>query len=41
MRTCVPEVPCELFDEVSHWLHLDQPEAVNEELDGFLASLKA
>ena len=39
LRLTVPELPCEFMDGVSHWLQLDRPEAVNEALDRFLASV--
>ena len=39
LRHTVPGLPCEFVDGVSHWLHLDRPEAVNEALDRFLASI--
>jgi pimeloyl-ACP methyl ester carboxylesterase len=39
LRHTVPELPCEFIDGVSHWLQLDRPEAVNQVLDRFLASI--
>lgn len=39
LRHTVPDLPCEFIDGVSHWLQLDRPEAVNEVLDRFLASI--
>ena len=39
LRHTVPELPCEFIDGVSHWLQLDRPEAVNQALDRFLASV--
>ncbi len=39
LRPAVPELPCQFFDDVSHWLQLDAPERVNASLDGFLARL--
>ncbi|MGO9829439.1 MAG: alpha/beta fold hydrolase [Myxococcaceae bacterium] len=39
LRLAVPELPCEFFDDVSHWLQLDRPDSVNSALDRFLASL--
>ncbi|MGO8968810.1 MAG: alpha/beta fold hydrolase [Myxococcaceae bacterium] len=41
LRLAVPELRCEFFDDVSHWLQLDSPEAVNAALDRFLATLAA
>jgi pimeloyl-ACP methyl ester carboxylesterase len=39
LRHTVPELPCEFVDGVSHWLQLDRPEAVNQAIDNFLASI--
>jgi len=41
LRAAVPELPCEFFDEVSHWLQLDRPDVVNEAVDHFLAGVPA
>jgi pimeloyl-ACP methyl ester carboxylesterase len=35
-QALVPSLPHRTIDGVGHWLHLDAPEAVNREIDGFL-----
>jgi pimeloyl-ACP methyl ester carboxylesterase len=37
----VPTLPDRTLDGVGHWLHLDAPELVNREIDGFLAGVQA
>jgi pimeloyl-ACP methyl ester carboxylesterase len=39
LRHVVPELPCKLVDDASHWLQLDQPAVVNAALDSFLAGV--
>lgn len=39
-QALVPTLAHRKIDGVGHWLHLDAPEAVNEELDRFLRTLR-
>ena len=40
-QALVPALPHRTIDGVGHWLHLDAPEVVNQEIDRFLAGLQA
>jgi pimeloyl-ACP methyl ester carboxylesterase len=41
LHKLIPELPVRVFSGVSHWLQMDVPDAVNAELDAFLAGVRA